>query len=530
MLRKIRIAVAAVIFLALTVMFLDVSGTLHAWLGWTAKIQFLPALLATNFVVVAVLAVITLLFGRIYCSVICPLGIYQDLVSHIGRKRRLKKHPYSYTPEHKILRYAVFALFVTSLVAGAHALVALVAPYSAYGRIAQNLFAPVVEWINNLIAAISIRAGSYAVYPKEVWIRNIPTFVIAALTFILVTVLAIKSGREYCNSFCPVGTTLSFLSRFSAFRMIIDQDKCKKCRACERQCKAHCIDIKGGQVIDYSRCVDCFDCMDSCKFDSMHYKFAWGGKSSAAKVEAAEAAKTQAAETAKTQAKVAEAKQAGAVNMEESKPDAGRRAFLAAGAMAASALTLGAQEKKVDGGLAVIIDKKVPKREVPLTPFGSESIKDFYSRCTACQLCVSQCPNNVLRPSTTLRHLMQPEMSYEKGYCRPECTICSQVCPAGAILPLEPEEKISWHIGKAIVDRSLCVVETDGVSCGNCARHCPAGAIRMVRKDKDDKDSLRIPTVNEARCIGCGACEFVCPARPFSAIHVEGLEVHKKDA
>ena len=509
MLRKIRIAAAAVIFLALTVMFLDVSGTLHAWLGWTAKIQFLPALLAMNFAVAASLALITLLFGRVYCSVICPLGIYQDLVSHIGRKRRLKKHPYSYTPEHKILRYAVLALFVASLVAGAHALVALVAPYSAYGRIAQNLFAPVVEWINNLIAAISIRAGSYAVYPKEVWIRNIPTFVIAALTFILVTVLAIKSGREYCNSFCPVGTTLSFLSRFSAFRMIIDQDKCKKCRACERQCKAHCIDIKGGLKIDYSRCVDCFDCMDSCKFDSMHYKFVWGRKS----------VKTEAAEASEASALKAEAK-----------PDVGRRAFLAAGAMAASALTLGAQEKKVDGGLAVIIDKKVPKREVPLTPFGSESVKDFYSRCTACQLCVSQCPNNVLRPSTTLRHLMQPEMSYEKGYCRPECTICSQVCPAGAILPLEPEEKISWHIGKAVVDRSLCVVETDGVSCGNCARHCPAGAIRMVRKDKDDKNSLRIPTVNEARCIGCGACEFVCPARPFSAIHVEGLEVHKKDA
>ncbi|MEE3407422.1 MAG: 4Fe-4S dicluster domain-containing protein, partial [Candidatus Cryptobacteroides sp.] len=122
--------------------------------------------------------------------------------------------------------------------------------------------------------------------------------------------------------------------------------------------------------------------------------------------------------------------------------------------------------------------------------------------------------------------LMQPEMGYEKGYCRPECTKSSQVCPAGAILPLTPEEKTAVHIGTATVDRSLCVVERNGVSCGNCARHCPVGAIRMVRLDPEDPDSLRIPAVDESRCIGCGACENLCPSRPYSAIHVNGLQVH----
>ena len=134
----------------------------------------------------------------------------------------------------------------------------------------------------------------------------------------------------------------------------------------------------------------------------------------------------------------------------------------------------------------------------------------------------------MLRPSSDLSRLMQPEMGYEKGYCRPECTECSQVCPAGAILPLTPEEKTQFHIGTATIERSLCVAE-DGISCGNCARHCPVGAILMVAKDPADDASPMIPVVDEAKCIGCGACENLCPSRPFSAIKVNGLSVHIKD-
>ena len=135
---------------------------------------------------------------------------------------------------------------------------------------------------------------------------------------------------------------------------------------------------------------------------------------------------------------------------------------------------------------------------------------------------MSVCPNDVLRPSTALEHLMQPEMSYERGWCRPECVKCSEVCPAGAILKITPEEKTQWKVGTAHVDYAFCIVNRDDVDCGNCARHCPVGAIRMVRKNPDDKDSRRIPSVQEERCIGCGACE----TRPLSAITVNGFEVH----
>jgi len=119
-------------------------------------------------------------------------------------------------------------------------------------------------------------------------------------------------------------------------------------------------------------------------------------------------------------------------------------------------------------------------------------------------------------------------MSYELGYCRPECTRCSEVCPADAIQRIDPIEKSSIQIGHAVWVKQNCVSVNDGVQCGNCARHCPTGAIEMVPMDANDGDSPLIPSINEAVCIGCGACENLCPGKDGqSAIVVEGHEVHK---
>jgi ferredoxin-type protein NapF len=207
--------------------------------------------------------------------------------------------------------------------------------------------------------------------------------------------------------------------------------------------------------------------------------------------------------------------------------DASRRAFIATTATVAVAATLKAQEKKVDGGLAVIENKVALERQTPIVPPGALSASNFAQHCTACQLCVSACPNGVLRPSSSLDSFMQPEMSYERGYCRPECTKCSEVCPSGAIKPISKEDKSSTQIGHAVWVKKNCVPLTDGVSCGNCARHCPTGAIQMIPSVEGDERSLKIPAINTERCIGCGACENLCPARPFSAIYVEGHERHK---
>lgn len=204
-----------------------------------------------------------------------------------------------------------------------------------------------------------------------------------------------------------------------------------------------------------------------------------------------------------------------------------RRSFLTATALVATAATVKAQEKKVDGGLAIIEKKKIPERSTPIVPPGALSLRNFTQHCTACQLCVSVCPNGVLRPSAGLMTLMQPEMSYERGYCRPECVKCSEVCPSGAIRPITVADKSSIQIGHAVWVRENCIPLTDGQNCGNCARHCPAGAIAMVPSVPSDSISIKIPVVNVEKCIGCGTCENLCPARPLSAIYVEGHEHHR---
>ena len=495
MLRRIRLIVALVFFILITLLFLDFTGTLHGWFGWLAKIQFLPAVLALNVGVILLWVVLTLVFGRVYCSVICPLGVFQDVVSWFSGRRKKKKYRFSYSPAVSWLRYGVLGVFIIAMIAGIGSVVALLAPYSSYGRIVSNLFAPVYQWGNNVLAYFAERSDSYAFYETSVWLKSLPTFIIAAGTFVVLVVLAWRNGRTYCNTICPVGTALGFFSRYSLFRPEIDAEKCTNCSLCSRKCKAACINYKDHRI-DYSRCVTCMDCIDSCKHGAISYKYRFGKK------------------------EIKETSETGNTNN-------ARRSFLTGMGLVLVSSAVKAQEKKVDGGLAVILDKKVPARMTPLVPPGAKGLRNMRTHCTGCQLCVSVCPNQVLRPSTKLETLMQPEMSYERGYCRPECTKCSEVCPAGAILKLTPADKSATQIGHAVWVEKNCVPLRDKVACGNCARHCPTGAITMVPSDADDADSLKIPVVNVERCIGCGACENLCPARPFSAIYVEGHEQHR---
>ena len=486
MLRKIRIIAAALCFTLITLLFLDFTGTIHAWFGWLAKIQFLPAVLALNVGVIVLLVALTLIFGRAYCSVICPLGVMQDVISWFAGRR--KKNRFSYSPAKNWLRYAVLAIFVATLVAGFGAVALLVAPYSAFGRIAQNLFAPIWKLGNNFLAYIAERVDSYTFYSTEIVIGSWATFAVAAATLIVVGILAWRNGRTYCNTICPVGTVLGVLSRFSLFKPVIDTEKCINCKLCARKCKAACIDTKNHEI-DYSRCVVCMDCLESCSKGAIKYT----------------------------------------IRKSSSKPapaDASRHNFLVgAGLLAASAAK--AQEMKLDGGYATIIDKEKPFKNRALTPPGSLSARNMAAHCTGCQLCVAVCPTQVLRPSADLTTFMQPEMSYEKGYCRPECNKCSQVCPTGAINPITVEEKSSIQVGHAEWNRKNCIVLTDDVDCGNCERHCPTGAITMILSDYRDLKSRKIPSINKHLCIGCGACENLCPSRPFSAIYVKGYKNHR---
>ena len=350
MLRTIRLTTAFICFTLVTLLFLDFTGTLHAWFGWLAKIQFLPAVLALNLGVVLLLIALTWIFGRVYCSVICPLGIFQDVVSWLAGKR--KKNRFRYSPALSWLRYGVMVIFILAMISGLGAWAALIAPYSAYGRIASNLFAPLWQWGNNFLAYLAERAGSYAFYETEVWLRSLPTFIIATVTFIILIILAWRNGRTYCNTICPVGTFLGLISRFSVFKPVIDTSKCNGCGLCARNCKAACINAKVHEI-DYSRCVDCMDCIDKCRQGAIRYT----------------RRKTNKAETQTNQPVV-------------DKPD--RRKFFTVSALLATSAALKAQEKvqlpdkKVDGGLAIVEDKKKPAlHRVPALCIG------LYEPCAA---------------------------------------------------------------------------------------------------------------------------------------------------
>ena len=500
MLRKIRIALATVMFIGITLLFLDFTGTMHQWVSWMPKIQFLEAVLALNVVVIAALLVLTLIFGRIYCSVICPLGIMQDIFGWFGKKA--KKNRYTYSKQKHALRIIFFVMMLISLVLGGGTIVQLLAPYSAFGRICTNLLQPVWMAGNNVLAAIAEHYDSYAFYHTNIWMRALPSLIISIVTLVILALLAWRNGRTYCNTICPVGTALSIFAKFSWLKVHFDVDKCKNCSLCTKNCKAACIDYKT-HTVDPLRCVVCGDCIDSCKFGALKYGHGANGVNG------------QPSEPNKP--------------TEANEPvDSSKRTFLLSSALLATAAMAQQKDKIMDGGLAEIEDKVAPERQTPIMPPGARSKQNFEQRCTGCQLCISECPNEVLRPSSDLWHLMQPTMSYERGYCRPECNRCSEVCPAGAIKPLAHELKASTQIGHAVWIKKNCIPLTDGVECGNCARHCPVGAIEMVPSDPDDEASPYVPAVNEARCIGCGACEYLCPARPFSAIYVEGHEVHKE--
>ena len=530
MLRKIRITLALIFAAGITLLFCGIGSE---WWGWMAGLQFLPSCLALNFGAIALILLLTFVFGRLYCSVICPLGVYQDLVVFLRRSygriadgRRAAKlkamkdkglkptsvkpsaaKVYGYKKEHKAVRYAVLAFALVCAFTSLQFLLALIAPYSAYGR---------------MIHAAAGLFGADGV--------GTPLAITAAVTFAVITFLAWKRGRAYCNTICPVGTTLSLVSRFSLFRPVIDESKCISCGRCYKRCKASCIDGQAHRI-DYSRCLVCFDCLDNCTEGALKYRFVglrgagMGPISGSAPGKGGTPDKPgKGGSGPKDRGRAGTGSGRAGSSASAAPADTSRRAFLTTAAVAGATLTLGAQNKRLDGGLAPVIDKQAPARSERLVPPGALSVRNFYDRCTACQLCVSNCPGGVLRPSTDLGHFLQPQMGYENGYCRPECTKCGELCPAGAISPISREEKTTVKICTARVDFELCFAANGKENCGNCARHCPSGAIRMVDRHSDGR---RIPVVSEEQCTGCGACEFLCPSRPISAITVDGLSIHR---
>lgn len=487
MLRKIRISISIVLLTLITFYFLDFAEILPNAFHALAYIQFVPAVLSLSFFIVAVLIVLTLLFGRIYCSTICPMGTFQDVATAVSKRWGKKKKRFRFSPAKTILRWAIVAVTIITLCCGFTAVLGILDPYSAYGRISTHVFKPVYMQGNNLLESVCSYFDNYTFYRVDASILSISSFVIGLVTFLLIGFLAWKHGRTWCNTICPVGTVLGFLSRFSWYKIRINESRCTHCGLCATKCKASCLNSKE-QTVDYSRCINCFDCLDACKEKALVYTRPL-------------------------------------TKQEPIRENASKRRFLLTGLTTmAVAPQLMAQTKEI---VAAMGHGKAYRKENPITPPGSVDLEHFQKQCTSCHLCVSKCPSHVLKPAFMeygLGGIMQATVSFEKGFCNFDCTVCGDVCPTGAIKPLSIEKKHLTQMGYVVFIKENCIVYTDGTSCGACSEHCPTQAIAMV----EYKDGLTIPEVNTDICVGCGGCEYVCPSRPFRAVHIEGNSVQKE--
>lgn len=479
-------------FAAITLTFLDFAGIFPQSFFLITKIQLVPALLSGAFLTVGVLLLLTWIFGRIYCSVICPLGVYQDLVAWIY-KRFKPKRKFRFSPPKTSLRLAFLALVVVGYFAGFTLLLNLFEPYSVYGRITTHVARPLYMAGNNLLAEIAHYFGSYTFYNVHVFTLSLFALAVSILSLAAVSLLATIGGRSWCNTVCPVGTVLGWISKYSLFQIRFQADHCTHCNRCARDCKASCIDSKTMQV-DTNRCVMCFNCLDACQEQALVYKI---------------------------QRPEHNAKKQTAKNGAESTKGMSRRDFLkttggVAGMIGVSALASAAPKQT-----------KTPiyVKQHPISPPSAGSTAALLDACTACQLCITECPSNVLKPAFMeygMGGMMQPRMDFNKGYCNYDCTRCTEVCPTGALKPLTTEQKHRTQMGHVVFIKTSCVVYTDETSCGACSEHCPTQAVKMVPY----KNGLTIPEVEPDICVGCGGCEYICPVRPLTAIYVEGNPVH----
>ena len=497
--KRIRVIVSIIIFSLVTFYFLDFANLLPNQFHVLTLLQLVPALIALNAGVLIILVLLTLLLGRVYCSSICPMGIFQDIIDWFSKKiHRKKKYPF--LKEQKILRWTIVVITVIAFWAGFSIVASLLDPYSAYGRVATNVFKPIYLFGNNIIAWIDNHFKNYLFYKTDIFVTSITSLVIALATMSIIGFLSYKYGRLFCNTICPVGTVLGFLAKFSFFKIRINNEKCNSCSLCALKCKSSCID-SASKTIDYSRCVSCFNCLEACNRKAMSYSFAPLKR------------KPQVILESKQEYKLSKRKFlfasfligiAGLQKLFGKSPDTTR------------------QVKEIYTSHNISF-----KRKHPVTPPGSVNVKRFNEHCTACHLCVSKCPSNVLKPALLeygLAGILQPTMNFEHGFCNYHCTLCTEICPANALEKITEEEKKTLQVGHVHYIKENCVVVTDGTDCGACSEHCPTQAVSM----QPYKNGLRIPVIDQDLCVGCGACEYICPVRPYRAIYVTGNPVHKR--
>ncbi len=490
LLKPIRVILSLVFFFFLLLGFMNwcdfFSTTVNQWITF---FQFVPSFLkfmdlltfaSWGFLFVLLL---TLLFGRVYCSSVCPLGTLHDLI--IGAWKRIRNRKYKYQPPRRILAYSILFFLIATFVVRENFFINLLDPYGLAGKMFTGLFKPLFDFFADVFSGTTPPFGDRDILPEMMKRISTLSFLFALGLFLLIFILALFKNRWYCNSICPVGTLLGLVSRGSLVKITIDPDKCNHCRLCANVCKTGCIDTEK-QIIEFDRCVACFNCLSVCRGKAITYRKPVSKKQTSRR----------------------------------KKGEISRREFIQKTIIGTTAIAGALTIEKI------ISNKTQSNTPRPVTPPGSVSYWNFSENCVSCHLCVSVCPTQVLQPAFFeygLTGILQPKMDFRTNYCSPDCVLCSQVCPSGAIKKLSNEMKSRTQIGVSVFIKNNCQVVVNGSHCGICARQCPTNAIQMI----PDPDGLQIPRVDTKACNGCGACEYFCPATPEKAMYVESNHYHR---
>jgi ferredoxin len=462
----LRITIAAAVLGLFVYAYLSAGLAADGILSPPVKTQFSAALYGTGLIGVTVLVILalTLCCGRVYCSVLCPLGTMQELFWRAGNFLRPKKkrgkprtagNPApraglvrgGYAPAPRI-RYAIPFLAGAGLAFSFSPLMTAVDPISTFGR--------------GMGAIRALLGGNAALFATAI---AVPLLVILALAFF--------RGRLFCD-WCPVGSTLGLFSAAAPLAMNVSS-RCVSCGQCEKKCPVGCIDAKAKRI-DSERCVLCFSCAAVCPS---------GGAGYGARGKAAASGES-------------------------------RRVFLK-GAGKVSLLCGAAYLLGPDLKLFRPADKSGGANP-PILPPGAKSAGHYRARCIGCQACAVSCPAGILIPD----HSARPVLRYAASGCQFNCVECGKVCPTGAIRRLDVEEKHRTRIALSTLYFERCVVNTRHESCGACAEVCPTRAITMTVWGEPGVPYLTRPVFDEQYCIGCGACYAACPAEPRAFV-IEGV-------
>ncbi|MBI5101123.1 MAG: 4Fe-4S binding protein [Nitrospirae bacterium] len=417
----------------------------------------------------------TLLFGRFFCSWVCPMGIINQTAGSIINRLRAADTVAlnSYRPLYRLKYYLLTALFAIS----------------GLGALQTGLLDPIPFITRSFSVSVfpSINLGSGQLYLKQ------PLFnggTLIGIIFIAVIAANRFLPRFWCRAICPLGALLGLLSFRPLLRIWRDVERCTDCKKCLGHCHGGCDPHASLRITE---CHVCMNCVEDCPEDAIHYGLP---------------------------------RQASAAHLPL---DINRRRLIETAL--AGAVIFPVMRSSISSGTAA--------RPGVIRPPGALAESEFLRRCLKCGQCMKVCPTNVIQPALLeagFEGLWSPILINSIGYCEYNCVLCGRVCPTGAITPLTIGKKLGTEapqrpvkIGTAFYDRGRCLPWAMNIDCIVCEEVCPTSPKAIwfetveVQLRDGKKKTLKRPVMDPKLCIGCGICENKCPVRDQAAVRVTSI-------